>query len=266
MISLPFGLNISMDEQSTALSFEEDVLCASVAAKTFAQIKHLSYDETQAGDDEPCYTFYHDVFLKTHANIFKKEGMSNGITVLMAGSTGYECRKNSGHHHVPLPGHMSTLSEVYEVLYGKAVFLLQQSHSFLYGEDKLKVERLRAVFVSPGEKIAIPAFCAHCAVNVGDTPLVFSNLGAPCPLDYDSISRQHGFGVYVLKVQNELVFVQNPRYTNLPLLEVKRAKECPELGLCFDQPLYTLYMQEPSKFAYLKTPQIQDGVIDALYD
>ncbi|MBC8570710.1 glucose-6-phosphate isomerase family protein [Zongyangia hominis] len=266
MKALNYGLPVQMEEETGELKFGEGVLCAGVKAKCFGEIKNLAYDPEEAQDGEHCYTFYQDIWKEQDAPLFAKHRITNGITVLMPGLMGYECHKNSGHYHGMAEGRASTLPEVYEVLSGRAVFFLQQSHSFLEESGPLQVERLRAFFLTEGEKLVIPPFTAHCVVNVGKGPMAFGNLAVPCPLHYEPIARMHGFGMYLLRIQGQLAFVPNPRYRDLPLLEVARPKECPELGISFDTPLYAAFVRRPDTFAYLGHPGQCDQILAALYE
>lgn len=265
MKPLNFGLSVQMEEQTGELHFGGGVLCSEAKKKYFSEIKHLAYDETEAADDEHCYTFYQDIWREEDAPLFTQRRMTNGITVLMPGLMGYECRKNSGHYHGVQPGCTGTLPEIYEVLGGRAAFLMQQSHDFLEENGPLKVERLRVFFLNPGEKLVIPPFTAHCVANVGEGPMAFGNLAAPCPLHYEPIARMHGFGMYLLKINGQLTIVQNPRYRDLPRLEIGRAQECGELSIRFDTPLYQAFVSAPEKFDYLMNPALCGRVLDELY-
>lgn len=246
-----FGLPVEIDEQTGKLTFGEEVLCQKTAAKTFAGMKHLAYDEHEAPDDHVCYVFYQNIWRKADAPLFEKTKITNGITVLMPGLMGQECHKNSGHYH-SVESHCEPLPEIYEVLCGKAVFLLQQTHDFLDESKPLPVERFQAVFAGEGEKVFVPPYTAHCIVNVGDGPMAFGNMAVPSKtLYYEPIARMHGFGMYVLKLDDQLIFVPNTRYAKLPLAEVGCAVERSDLGLTFDKPLYTALMESPDTFAYL---------------
>ena len=153
MKKISFGLPVEIDEQTGKLTFGEEVLCQKTAAKTFAGMKHLAYDEHEAPDDHVCYVFYQNIWRKADAPLFEKTKITNGITVLMPGLMGHECHKNSGHYH-SVESHCEPLPEIYEVLCGKAVFLLQQTHDFLDESKPLPVERFQAVFAGEGSHYA----------------------------------------------------------------------------------------------------------------
>ena len=109
MRQLNFGLPISIDEKNGEVRLGKDILCESAAAKNFSGIKHLAYNEGEADDNEHCYTFYQNIWTSQDAPVFQQRQMTNGITVLMPGLMGYECRKNSGHYHGLPQGHTSPM-------------------------------------------------------------------------------------------------------------------------------------------------------------
>ena len=76
----------------------------------------------------------------------------------------------------------------------------------------------------------------------------------------------HGFGMYLLKVDGQLVFVPNSRYKDLPQLEIGRPRECGKLGIQFNKPLYTAYKENPEQFEYLWNPEPYGDAIDTLYE
>lgn len=164
--------------------------------------------------------------------------------------------KNSGHYHDYVKGHSLTFPEAYEVLIGEAVFLLQKSTNFNKPQEKLRVDECKAVFLKPGEKIIVPPFYAHCAINVGKGPMAFGNMAAPCPLLYDPIRNKHGFFNYVLKKDGKVIFIPNSHYRDLPQLRIVEARENPKLGIVFDKPMYELFIQDPNQFDFLSNPEV----------
>ena len=120
--TVKFWPAISIDGKTEKYAVGKDILCE-MRRRISAVSSILPYNEGEADDNEHCYTFYQNIWTSQDAPVFQQRRMTNGITVLMPGLMGYECRKNSGHYHGLSQGHTSTLPEVYEVLCGKAVFL-----------------------------------------------------------------------------------------------------------------------------------------------
>ena len=266
MILEAFGLPVILDEKKNELILQDNLFCQSNNSKNFGKMKNLVYDPESTDDNERCYIFYQNIWEKNKQSIFEKNNITNGITILLPGTMGYECRKNSGHYHGYSEGHTIPFPEVYEVLCGEAVFLIQESHNFDHPEEELEVESLKAVFLKKGEKVIIPPFCAHCVINVGEGPMVFGNLASPCPLHYEPIQKKYGFAVYVLKVENQLVFVPNEHYKHVPRVEILKPMEYPELGISFHRPLYTAYTENPEKFEFLYEPEKYLTIINNLLE
>ncbi len=251
-----FGPKVWMDDETYALTFEEGVEPRLSNSKYFAQAKGLAYDENGAPDDELCYTFYQDVMREEDKALFAEHDFTNGITVLMPGLTGGECRKNSGHYHMLNEGHTSTYTEIYEVLVGEAAFVVQEAPNFGNKDEELKVESLTVILAKPGDKVLVPPFCAHCVCNIGEGPMAFGNLAAPSPLDYGPTNEKHGLGVYILKdEEGNVQYVPNPNYKNLPEIKVMQAVEAPELGADKTISIYDNYVNHPEKFEHLYEPE-----------
>lgn len=251
-----FGPKVWMDDETYALTFEEGVEARLSNSKYFGAAKGLAYDENGAPDDELCYTFYQDLMREEDKALFAEHNFTNGITVLMPGLIGGECKKNSGHYHMLEGSHTRTHTELYEVLCGEAAFVIQEAPNFGNKDEELKVESLTIVIAKAGDKVIVPPFCAHCACNIGDGPMAFGNLAVPSPLDYGPTNEKRGLGVYILKdEEGNLKYVPNPNYKNLPELQIRYAKEAPDLGAVKDVSIYDSYVKNPEKFEYLYEPE-----------
>ena len=254
MRRLEYGFGVWLDEKSCELVFENGVSCEVCKENRFGEMKHLAYEEDEAADGEVCYRFYQNIWDESKRKVFEDRQVTNGITILMPGLMGRECRKNSGHYHGVSEGHRLPFPEVYEVLCGTAVFLIQESEAFLEG-GPLAVNRMRAAVLQEGEKMIIPPYSAHCVCNAGDGPMAFGNLAVPCALHYEPIARMHGFGMYLLKEKNHLLFVPNARYEKLPQLELVSPVEKENLGVVRDVSLNEMFWECPERFDYLAEPE-----------
>lgn len=258
-----FGIGVYLDETTCELHFDNDVCCEKSSVKTAGQMSHLLYNSTDVDPDSVSYVFYMNIMREADRPLFAKYGYINGITVLMPNQQDGECHKNSGHYHCVTKGHTLPFPEVYEILCGEAMFLLQESHDF-HATD-MHVDTSKAVLLKPGEKIVVPPFYAHCAVNIGEGPMAFGNLAAPCELDYEPIRRHHGFFTYVMKQRGHLVLLANPHYPALPLMKFMKPKENSEMGIRFETSLYEMFMKHPDRFAYLNNPEPYEAVMQDLW-
>lgn len=239
------------------LEFEDDVEIGATKAKKTDEMHHLLYKSNN--DKDWNYIFANGCYKENDFEMYQEMQLSNGITVINKGLINHECRKNSGHYHGIVEGQAIPRPEVYEVITGTAAFLIQESHNFDKDEE-LKVDSFKMCIVKQGEKIIVPAYCAHCCVNIGEDIMAFYNLAGVSPLHYEPIVEKRGFAYYILKNEGILCAIQNNHYSNLPLLEIVRPHEAPNLGIVFDQSLYDSFKQQPELYGYLNDPENYDEI------
>lgn len=223
-------------------------------------LKHLS-EEDQSWNYAFVSGIYHNEEEKEE---YEKRDFANGITVINRGTMNGECRKNSGHYHGVSEGHVLPYPEVYEILQGKAAFILQKSTNF-DSEEELKVDDVKLVILETGEKLVVPAWYAHCAINIGDEPMAFYNLAAKnTPLFYDPITKKHGFSYYILKENDILIAIQNANYNNLPQLKVVKPGYDEKLGIIEGKSVFAQFAEDPDIFRYLDHPEEYEAEIENL--
>lgn len=258
------GLPIWCEEGTTRLSFRDGLTNGGDGGKDAGQMRGLLYREEGMKEDEHCYDFYRDIVFEEHRDLFAKYDFRYDITVIMPGTINGECKKTSGHYHGYIKGTRYTYPEVYEVLSGEAVYVLQKVMNFDKPGEEPVIDEIKAVRVKAGQAIIIPPFWGHCSVNGGDGPLVFSNIAVvSCPMHYEPIREKHGLGIYVLRENGELSFVNNPHYQHVPPLQVVEPKQNPDLGITFGKPVYRAFVNAPEKFDFLLHP---DRYPDAMED
>lgn len=251
------GLDIYFDEQSNHLYFGPEVAHTGFGSRYVKELAGLFHDASGAGM-EPCYDFYRGISRFGDAALFEERRLRYDITVIMPGAVNGEYKKTSGHYHGPM-GRQTTYPEVYEVLKGTAVFVLQKPVETVTEETRVaEVEDFRFIEVHEGESVVIPGGYGHCSINIGDGPLLFSNLAAvDCPLYYAPVKNMRGMAYY-LNAENTpahhewpLTYTQNPAYDGSPAPCYARAVENISLGIVFGEPLYLRFMHEPDVFRYL---------------
>jgi glucose-6-phosphate isomerase, archaeal len=254
------GLPIFIDESSFNLEFRGGLTCAGSGKKQAKQLKGLLYAEDGMNGDDFCYGFYRDILFEKDRALFQKYDFRYDITVIMPGTVQGECKKTSGHYHGYIKGQPYPYPEVYEVLDGKAVYILQKVKNFDHDDEEPVIEDLKAVFVEAGQAIIIPPYYGHCSINVGNGPMVFSNIAViSCPLLYEPIQRKHGLSEYVLKNGGKTVFVPNTNYQNIPMIHTVFPKENPSLGIKFGKPVYESFINSPEKFNFLLNPAMYES-------
>ncbi len=133
------------------------------------------------------------------------EDLRYDITVLPYRRLGREHVKTFGHYHNralngrPYP-------EIYEVLSGKAMFVLQKPES-------PEIEDLIVIEVHEGESLLVPPGYGHVTVNPGGGTLIYANLVYKLVRgDYTLFRRLRGAAVYLTTSG----VLENPMYSRVP--------------------------------------------------
>lgn len=242
-LPLPNGsYTMKVDPVTGTLLFDSNAVMRKKAGKNAEDMRELLYDRTGTGK-EPLYEFFVGVAGKNDAAAIDATGLRYDVIVVFPGNVSGEFKKTSGHEHYgPYP-------EIYEVLHGTALFLVQK-------ENAGRIEYFAAVEAGAGEKILVPPGYAHATVNIGSTPLVFSDLVADhCKNRYEGIQENHGMGYYVLDDDGTPAFERNANYREAPPVKRVQPQSRPELGLAFGDLVYDVLVKTPSVYAYLKEPE-----------
>lgn len=217
------------------------------------------------------YFMYRDFNLPEHLLLFRENGIRYDITVLIPGNIGMEYIKTAGHYHPLKPGAACTYPEVYEVLHGRAFYLIQRAHCL---EESQKGLADVIVFdAAPGDKVLIPPDFGHVTINPGPDFLIMSNLVAA---DFESVyaplqemggagyfglipddKRESGLwnGDVSFATGGEPVFKPNPHYSSLPPLLRARPLEVPQFSLRKEIPQYRAFIENPAHFSFLTRPE-----------
>ncbi len=193
------------------------------------------------------YYMYRDVCMKKDAKKIRAAKLRYDITVLPPFTVGDEFNKTFGHFHSPVPGTKTWYPEVYEVLHGRAHYLLQNGSEFLVFDAR------------KGDKcVMLPGF-GHITINPSpNDTLVIANWVFPgFSSDYGPIEKLGG-GQWYETVNG---FVENRKYLVVPALKLITPKTISGLGLT-RRPIYTEGVKNPKKFEWLWRPQDYLGVFE----
>ncbi len=183
-----------------------------------------------------------------YRDVFKKQGMRFDITIIPAKTIGTECAKTYGHTH-PVAEEGLSFPEIYEVLVGSAIFLLQKNNS----DGSVDVELVEA---RKGEVVLIAPNWSHVTINPGKEEkdiLVLSNAVADCfNSDYSDFKNKKGAGVYYLADKS---IENNPNYTIRKLERVEGKRLNRMFDFVSDDILHELDAY-PEKFEFLKKPSL----------
>lgn len=251
------GLDLFL-EDSGKMTLGESLILAGTGHKSASDMKGLLANEDGIDPKEWAYDTYRSIMRPADSDLYEERQMSYDVTVIAPGTFNGECKKTSGHYHGWNPSHTNTYGEVYEVISGTAMFVLQKSPDFEENPKAAQIEDVILVTVPAGKTLLVPPNYGHCSVNIGEAPLVFSNVAyAPCPVIYDSVKAHHGMAYYIFRDEDGALDVRkNPSYEGVKLPEPKFAtvRECPELGIDFSYGVYHNFVTNPDAFDHLSHP------------
>jgi glucose-6-phosphate isomerase len=195
--------------------------------RTIDEIRSVLMDPAcQSGD--PLYFMYRDLSKSAEdGRWLRDEGLRYDVTVIPARILCGEYVKTKGHHH-PANGRGVPYPEIYEVLLGRAHYLLQTRAA----------DDVRLVQAEPGDRVLVPPGFGHVTINPGVETLVMANIvSTRFESDYTVYERFGGAAYYELAGGS---LVRNPRYPDAASLSTTKASHQKGLELLPDGTLYGL--------------------------
>jgi glucose-6-phosphate isomerase len=249
------GLQIHLQEDENKLVLDATLTCDKRIEKTVGQMIGLLADEEDLDLSERFYDVYRGIYQPEDRDLFRNYKFQYDITVVMGGLVNGECKKTSGHFHGYNPQRSHTYPEVYEVIYGNALYVLQKAEDFEADFQNMEIQDVILVNVDAGETIIIPPDYGHCSINIGNGPMIFSNLAyEPCPIHYDAIRFHHGMSYYIFNENENVTIKRNKNYSELPEPKFARIKQNRDLGIEFGKPVYQSFLENPAAFDFLGNP------------
>jgi glucose-6-phosphate isomerase len=203
--------------------------------------------------DQVAYLTYRDVRLAAETRL-AASGLRYDVTVTLPGTVRGEFTKTAGHYHA-LDANGVSWPEIYDVLYGSAVFVLQRAVGDPSGDPE--IDRAVAIVAGPGDRLVIPPDYGHVTVNVGSTPLVVADLVAVASSNhYQGYANRRGGAIRIMTApEQEPPFqpVWNPTFPEVPAgREIVPASELQPFEA--EIPLYTLGVELPERVSFLTDP------------
>lgn len=218
------------------LIFKKDTHIEDVSSRELDEIKEVLYDSSNLDFNCTLYQMYRGVYLKKDEEVFRN--IRHDLTLITPGTINHEFIKTYGHYHPKVKD--KSFPEVYQVVNGKALFLLQDE----------KAKKVIFVFAQAPEIIIIPCDFGHITINISKDDLILANL-----VDrhfnslYEPITEKKGGCFYVLE-DNPLKWIPNQRYKNISQPKLTRPKAFfPEGSFIYD-----LCQKNPSQFHWLNEP------------
>ena len=239
------GLPIIFNEKKSTLEFRGDFPSIEKSERSLEELRpYLKKHEAEkcppavGQGPDPVYHVWRYAHLKSDSEKIKAANLRYDLTLIPSGTIDGEFVKTAGHCHLLYP-------EVYEVLVGRAYFLIQ---SFKNNEDFKNIKSVYLIEAGPGEKFIVPPDFGHNIINVFKKPLLTANLvSEKSGHDYAPYKNNHGACYYFLDNDNLIDIVKNPNYNSVP--EIKKIR--PEKK---SSPLYGL-INNFEKIRFLNHPE-----------
>jgi len=205
------------------------------------------------------YLMYRGTGLERDRIPVANQGLRFDITVVLPGKIGQEYIKTFGHYHPRVPGQEWTYPEVYQVLSGKAHFLMQEG-----GEVDGETKDFAIADFEPGDILVIPPFYGHATVNPGPEPLVMANwVAREFSSSYEPIRARKGMAYYNVEYKGQSIFMPNDSYREHPKPRLVKPGDYPELGLWRGKSMYSSW-HEGAKLDFLLKPSLYKSLWKAL--
>lgn len=242
------GIPVAINDDGT-LSFGEGVIHSTPSSRTFADMAPVLLYSTQGGPDI-LYLMYRDVCRQEDRKCIHDSGLRYDITVIFPGKIGAEYIKTMGHYHPWVPGTNWTYPEIYQVLHGKAHFLMQKG-----GEVSGEVQDFVIADFEQGDLLLIPPFYGHVTVNPGSGLLVMANwVCKNFNSVYDPIIARKGMAYYNVEYKGQSIFIPNDAYAWAAKPRLAKTTDYPEFGLKRNTSIYELW-REGADLHFLTVPQ-----------
>ncbi len=217
-------------------------------------MKELLFDKewAKSAPDKELYYMYRDLAEnKEDKKKISEANLRYDITIMPYLLLGKEFNKTAGHDHPFTPNSQMTYPEIYEVLSGRAIFLIQDSY-----EDEIK--DIAAIKAEQGKKVIIPPNYEHLIINISGKELKTANWICRS-FDsniYKPFKQKHGFAYFAIQdEEKQIEWLENDNYKKIPPLRFIQA------NLWLDKfkidPLEKMYqlVEDLSKLDFLKNPQ-----------
>jgi glucose-6-phosphate isomerase, archaeal len=253
-LSKTSGLPLQLDDQYNLIVNSPAKATGPAFVRKFSEMQPVLLDSQTKAPAEITYNVTRGICLAEHEDIIKDNHLTYDVTIVPPYMLGDEFNKTVGHYHANIPGTNVAHPELYEVLHGKGLFLLQKMDA-----DFKKVITILAIEAQAGDKIIYPPNYGHIMVNIGNEPLVTANwLSTDYKPLYEPIKDNKGMALYVVKGKDgNPTFIKNDKYVEQPMMRkmVIGDKLRTDFGLEANEPMYITAMRNPKILDFLQEPQ-----------
>lgn len=179
--------------------------------RMLSDMRNVLYDKnwTKTAKNFDVYWFFRNLYRsEKHKKIMTENDLRYDVTIIPPNKLGIEFTKTVGHYHPKKPGTSVTYPEIYEVLKGKAHYLLQKENNGIL----VDVVMIKA---SRGDRVIIPPGYGHITINASKRTLKMANwVCNSFSSEYGSIEKMGG-GAYFMLIDG---IIPNKNYGNVPQL------------------------------------------------
>lgn len=180
-------------------------------------------------------------------------GLRYDITVIPPYMLGCEFVKTAGHYHQIVPGTDITFPEIYEVLNGRAHFLMQKSD----GDD---IQDIVIIKAEQGDKVIVPPGYGHITINTSNNILKVANWVATNKESlYDNMKKKKGGAYFLLRDR----IIKNSTYSHVPEIRFLKPINCNKIGMKKSDDMYQL-INDIERLEFLIRPQKYERLFEDL--
>jgi glucose-6-phosphate isomerase len=200
--------------------------------------------------NEPLYLMFRDIARPGTKGTFNGRNIRVDITIIPARQLDSEPVKTLGHFH-PISELGKPFPEIYQVLWGKALFLEFAPAIKDEVQDFTKIDQVNLWEAKTDNFVNLQAG-GHITINPSKSrPLILLNLVySRFKSIYDPIVQMKGAPYYYVEVDGELKFIKNSNYKKVPQITNMELPE--DLGpLKQGRPIYKDFLNDPKFFNFL---------------
>lgn len=205
--------------------------------------------------DFELYYMYRDLSLsRADKEKLLQNGLRYDITIIPPNMLGCEYIKTAGHYHPNVAGSSVTYPELYEVMEGEALYLLQNQD----------LSDVVTVYASAGDKVLVPPGYGHITINRSNKTLKMANYVARSFSSLYEPYREKRGGAYFFTKDGWIKNKRCPEAGELRRVEALDSSSLRRLGLTKSREMYPL-LREPGLLDYLTEPEehleIFEGIV-----
>lgn len=252
------GLPLTITGDDFSFLPDPTVRCDGRTIRTWTEMKNFVHGEGVTATREELYYMFRNVSRVADQAVIASAKLRYDVTVIAPGffvsPLQKEYIRTIGHYHPVKPGTVVPYPEIYEVIYGRAYFLLQRA-DLKYTNV---ISEIYVVEAHAGEKVIMPPTFGHLTVNATNEPLVLANIvEGSFATDYAHHQTLQGAGYWIIEgfMDNTIEFKKNINYDSVVEIKKLRPREIPEFAITWKEPLYQS-VADIEKLLFLTSPEL----------